>query len=125
MNMSNKIYVLLLCVSVCVWACDDDDAVVVTEEPQSICDSLDVLYTNDIEPLLADNGCSGIYCHGGGAGGFTMSDYTSVKTSAQDPKFLKAIRHETGVSPMPKGGGKLSDAEIQLIECWIQNGYRE
>ena len=70
MNMSNKIYVLLLCVSVCVWACDDDDAVVVTEEPQSICDSLDVLYTNDIEPLLADNGCSGIYCHGGGAGDF-------------------------------------------------------
>lgn len=116
---------LIFCVVITIWACEDDDKVVVTNQPQDICDSLDVLYTNDIKPLLDDAGCSGSYCHGSGAAGYTISDYETTKTSAEDPKFLRAIRHETGVSPMPKGRDQLSDEEIQLIECWIQSGMRE
>jgi hypothetical protein len=26
---------------------------------------------------------------------------------------------------MPKSGNKLSDENIQKIECWIQNGFKE
>ncbi|PCJ67742.1 MAG: hypothetical protein COA58_00995 [Bacteroidetes bacterium] len=120
-----KIFILLFAISVFVIACDDDDAVIVIKQSQEVCDSLDVLYSNDIQKILDDAGCSGSYCHGGGAAGYTMSDYATTKTSAEDSKFLKAIRHENGVSPMPKGGDKLSDDVIQKIECWIQNGYRE
>jgi len=115
----------LFSIAILAIACEDDDAVVVTDQPQNLCDSLDVLYSNDIAPMLADAGCSGGYCHGGGAGGFTMNDYTTTKTSAESAKFLKAIRHEAGASPMPKTGGKLSDDQIQKIECWVQNGFRE
>ena len=120
-----KVYLFLIAISIIAVACEDDDKGVVTNQPQSLCDSLDVLYTNDIKPLLDENGCSSDYCHGNGAAGYTIKDYESTKTTAEDPKFLRAIRHETGVSPMPKGRSMLSDDEIQMIECWIQTGMRE
>lgn len=120
-----KVYLILIAIVTFVIACEDDDKVVVTTQSQSLCDSLDILYTNDIEPLLVDKGCSGPYCHGSGAAGYTIKDYESTKIAAEDPKFLRAIRHEIGVSPMPKGGSMLSDDEIQMIECWIQTGMRE
>ena len=120
-----KIFILLFGIAVLAIACEDDDAEIVIEQPKELCDSLDILYSNDIAPILADAGCSGDYCHGGGAAGYTMSDYATTKASAEDSKFLKAIKHETGVSPMPKGRDKLTDEDIQKIECWIQNGYRE
>lgn len=120
-----KTFILLFGIAIMAMACEDDDKEIVIEQSATLCDSLDVLYTNDIKPLLKEAGCSGVYCHGGGAGGYTMSDYATTKASAEDSKFLKAIRHETGASPMPKGQAKLSDGDIQIIECWIQNGFRE
>jgi hypothetical protein len=121
----NKIAFLVFGIIVLAMSCTDDDAVVVTNQPKVLCDSLDVLYTNDVKPILDGAGCTGGYCHGGGIGGYTISDYATTKTTASDPKFLKAIRHEAGASPMPKGGTKLTDSQIEKIECWIQNGMKE
>ena len=118
-----KIVILLFAFGVLITACQDDDAKVVITVPQEVCDSLDILYTNDVAPILA--GCSGSYCHGSGAGGVTLSDYDNTKTAAESPKFLKAIKHESGASPMPKGGNKLSDQQIETIECWVRSGSRE
>ena len=106
-------------------ACGDDDAIVTTNQPQDLCDSIDITYTNDIAAILENAGCSGVYCHGSGNGGFTMNDYETTKVSAENSKFLMAIKHEISVSPMPKSGNKLSDENIQKIECWIQNGFKE
>jgi len=120
-----KIFILLFGLGVLVTACEDDDKEVVITQSAELCDSLDVLYTQDVAPLLADAGCSGVYCHGGGAGGVNLSDWSNTKTAAESPKFLKAIKHELGASPMPKGRDKLSDQQIETIECWIKNGSRE
>tara|TARA_B110000902_G_scaffold64135_1_gene76033 strand:+ start:37 stop:405 length:369 start_codon:yes stop_codon:yes gene_type:complete len=120
-----KIVILLFAFGVLITACQDDDAKVVITVPQEVCDSLDILYTNDVAPILADAGCSGSYCHGSGAGGVTLSDYYNTKTAAESPKFLKAIKHESGASSMPKGGNKLSDQQIETIECWVKSGSRE
>lgn len=106
-------------------ACEDDDKEIVINQSQELCDSLDILYTDNIAPILENAGCSGVYCHGGGAGGVNLLDWQSVKTAAESPKFLKAIRHELGASPMPKGGSKLDDSELEKIECWIKSGSRE
>ena len=120
-----KVYIVLLSVVSMLLGCGDDDVVVTTNQSQDLCDSLDILYSNDIAPILANAGCSGSYCHGSGVAGITLTDYSTTKTSAENPKFLKAIKHELSASPMPKNGPKLSDSDIQKIECWIQNGYRE
>lgn len=35
---------------------------------------------------------------------------------------IKALRHQAGVSAMPKGGGQMEEADIAAIEMWIQDG---
>lgn len=120
-----KIVILLFGIGVLATACEDDDKEIVITQSQELCDSLDVLYTQDVAPILADAGCAGSYCHGGGAAGINLSDWENTKLAAEDSKFLKAIRHELGASPMPKTGGKLSDPEIETIECWIKSGSRQ
>jgi cytochrome c553 len=120
-----KITILLFSIALLTMACEDDDKkIIITESPQ-LCDSLDILYTNDVASILVNAGCSGSYCHGSGAGGVNLSDYASTKLAAESPKFLRAIKHELGASPMPKLGSKISDEQIQIIECWIQTGSRE
>lgn len=116
---------LVLCVILALWSCEDDDKNIVINQPEELCDSLDILYSNDIVPLLQRNGCTESYCHGGGAAGYFLTDYVNTKSAAENPKFLRSIRHETGVSPMPKGRDKMSDEDIQMVECWIQSGFRE
>ena len=121
--MKKTAFLLISIVTLAV-ACKDDD-IVITDQPQSICDSLDITYTSYIKPLLDDAGCSGSYCHGAGAGGFTIADYATTKATASEVKFLKSIKHELGASAMPKNGNKLSNEQITRIECWVQNGFKE
>ena len=120
-----KIAFILFGIIVLASSCQDDDEEVILTVPQELCDSLDILYTQDVAPILANAGCSGPYCHGSGTGGVSLGDYESTKLEAARPKFLKAIKHELGASPMPKNGSKLSDMDIQIIECWIKSGSRE
>lgn len=120
-----KIVFVLLGIALLAVACEDDDKEIIITQPQELCDSLDVLYTQDIAPLLDEVGCSGVYCHGGGAGGVSLNNWVNTKAATEDPKFLKAIRHELGASPMPKGRDKMTDQQIELIECWIKSGSRE
>ncbi|MBT6235951.1 MAG: cytochrome c [Bacteroidetes bacterium] len=120
-----KIGTLIFIIVVLASACQDDDKDVIITTPQELCDSLDIHYTQDVAHVLANAGCSGSYCHGGGSGGVNLSDWANTKTAAESPKFLKAVKHELSASPMPKGGQKLSDADIEILECWIKSGSRE
>lgn len=109
---------------VIISACNDDDATPDPKQQQELCDSIDVNYEINIKPIMQTN-CSTPYCHELGAGGVNLNTYAQVKMAAEGGKFLKAIKHQAGASPMPKSGGKLSDGDIEAIECWIQNGYKE
>ena len=88
------------------------------------CESIEpVSYDTDIKDLLGT--CGNLYCHGpGNEIGNTIS-YESTVEFASNPKFLPAIKHEANFSPMPKGGDKLSNEAIELIERWIQEGMAE
>lgn len=119
-----KILVFGVIAVIFTYACKDDDATPDPKQQQALCDSIDVNYENNIRPILQTN-CSTPYCHEAGAGGIQLNTYNQVKEVAQGGKFLKAIKQQSGASPMPKTGAKLADKEIEAIECWIQNGYKE
>lgn len=83
-------------------------------------------YTADIAPVLAT--CASDGCHDNVAtqAGINLTTYENVKSGSANSKFLKAIKHQSGAQAMPPSGfDKLSDANIKLIECWIQNGKPE
>lgn len=88
------------------------------------CATQEATYNKNVKPII-NQYC--VACHQqGGSGSFLrLSSYAEVKASAQTPVFLKSIKHEPGASAMPQGGNKLTPSQIQLIECWINQGFKE
>jgi uncharacterized membrane protein len=75
-----------------------------------LCDP-NVSFINDVKPII-DNSC--ISCHSGNQ--FPdLTSYASIKNNAN------IIKAQVEARTMPIGG-TLTNAEIKLISCWIDNG---
>lgn len=89
----------------------------------STCDTLNVSYTNDINPIL-QNRCYS--CHGNNntVSVYEFEGYTDLVAIIASQNFLGAIKRVSGVIAMPQGGDKLPDCEINTIEAWINQGKK-
>lgn len=103
-------------------------------------------FSRIFQEVLVPNGCTGGYCHGGGAGGLTLSNEDAayealVNTSAVGPGCEGAPRVYPGLveaslvwgkiapgmpapcgSKMPPAGGALLAGSLALMEAWIRAG---
>jgi Flp pilus assembly protein TadD len=85
-------------------------------------------YSKDIAPLLA-NRC-GMCHHPGGPAPFTLSTYTEAKRRATQiaavtkNRFMPPWKADPSNGPFV-GQHPLDDAEIRLIERWVENGTAE
>lgn len=89
------------------------------------CDGTAAKYSTDVKTALDRLSCTTGGCHGSGAaGGIQIDTYDNLKAYINRAKvnFLGSIKHTSGFSAMPKGGGKLTDTEICKIEGWINVG---
>ena len=78
---------------------------------------LNYSFTNDVNPLIVSRCNSGSGCHGSGStsGPGELITFTEIKNaSAQIQSSVLAGR-------MPLGS-TLTTAQIQIINCWINNG---
>jgi hypothetical protein len=71
-------------------------------------------WSNDILPIMKKN-CSITGCHNGVSRSNNFSDYTSAKS------FAKTIKSKTRDRSMPFDGS-LTQNEIDLISCWVDDG---
>ena len=85
------------------------------------CDTVGMMYSTDIKPILQAN-CYSCHANGNAEGGILLDAYESVKDVAEDGKLIGVTTHATGYPPMPQGGAKLSDCDINKIKDWINNG---
>jgi len=79
-------------------------------EDDSSCDP-DISFAVNIKPII-DNNC--LQCHGG-IQLPNLSSYAGISANANDIKFEVVSR------AMPQVGS-LTEEEIQLISCWVDNG---
>lgn len=89
------------------------------------CDTSNVSFALDVEPILSS---SCYLCHSAISaaslgGNIVLDNYTDIADQAS--LVLNTIQHVTGVSPMPKGGSRISDCKIITIEAWIKQGKPE
>src|SRR6478672_5674648 len=86
------------------------------------CDTSNTTYSNTITSIIIANGC--LNCHVGPSpsGNFTLTSYSDVKAKVDDGRLWGAINHLPGFSPMPQGGNKLTNCEINKIKAWIDAG---
>lgn len=92
-----------------------------TPTTPSDCDTVNMTYSSDVKPILEANCYS---CHGNGNtnGGVTLDSYASVNSFAGSGDLIGVITHASGYPPMPEGGAKLSDCDINKIKDWINRG---
>ncbi len=92
------------------------------------CDTvLAVSYSNEVVPVLAFNcyACHNLNSHQIVGGGIRLDEYNALKTYVENGKLLCSIQHGNGCLPMPQGGGKLAQSDIEKIQIWICNGALE
>jgi hypothetical protein len=92
--------------------------------PNQVCDTSNITYTIDIQPIFEQN-C--YLCHSTSTpviyySNLNLEDTTHIQRVIDNGKLLKNIKHEPDGIPMPQGGAKLSDCNINKIENWINNG---
>jgi hypothetical protein len=87
------------------------------------CDRTNVTYSASIHPLITAK-CKG--CHSGDppSGNLDLTQHQALQTIALDGRLTGAVTHAPGFSPMPQGGSKLSDCEIEMIGIWVTQGAR-
>lgn len=84
----------------------------------TLCDSLDVTFSQKINPIIQNN-CSNAGCHDSNANG-TWGDFTSyvgIKEKIDNGSFRNRVLVQKN---MPPSGG-LTAAELQEIECWLND----
>lgn len=87
-----------------------------------------ICFERDILPIFQSN-CAKSGCHDShGAGGYRLDNYQDIVRKgivAGNPaasKIWASINYETGENLMPKGAGRLSDADQAMIREWIATG---
>ncbi|MCT4582434.1 MAG: hypothetical protein N4A35_13550 [Flavobacteriales bacterium] len=98
---------------------DDDNGAI----SLSYCDTVTVSFVNTVKPIFIQN-CATSGCHNAAssASGYVFEDYAQISDSLTFNRVLKAVKHEPGVSSMPKFQAKLNDSLIQQLECWLAQG---
>lgn len=86
------------------------------------CEVGPVTYTATVRNILTAYGCIG--CHAGSnpSGNISLQEHAGVRAVAANGKLLGAINHNTGFSPMPMGGNKMTSCDIDKIKAWVDGG---
>lgn len=112
-------YLLIVLMLIGLSSCFKDKAELLTIDTS--CDTANVTFALSVAPIIQNN-CQG--CHSGGtpSGSISLSNYTEIKTAADNGNLMGTIRHLSGYSAMPKGGNMLRDCDIRKLEIWISKG---
>lgn len=85
--------------------------------PNSFCDTTDVTYSTNIEPIVMRN-CAVPGCHvQGGDGNGDFTQFPQVLEKVEDGSFLSTIKN--GVMPPDD---PLKACQVRQIELWIASG---
>ena len=89
------------------------------ETEGTVSSNSNVTYEANVKNIMIARGCEG--CHS--AQSPVITSYTGVKDNYA--AVLGSIQHAGGFSRMPKGRAKLPDAEIELLQDWKAQGFKE
>jgi hypothetical protein len=140
--MKNKIYIVsgLLSLSMVLFsACGSKkatetaekttkptDGLVETPAPatESICNSMDVTYENTVKSIMDVNCANSCHSAEKHASGIDLSTHEKVKEAAAKRYFMGSLNHQVGFAAMPLKAPKLSNEDLEKLQCWIENGMK-
>ena len=90
--------------------------------PDGVCDTLNVTYSGTVLPIIQQN-C--YECHSNENVQLSLiplEGYSNIIIKINDGKLVRAIRHQSNVSAMPKDRPALAECDILKIEKWVSLG---
>ena len=91
------------------------------KETTIVCDGSTPTYDADIAMLINGN-CMGSTCHSAGSSHGDFTSYANLGTVIANVELEKeGLINQT----MPLGSGFLSQSELTMFRCWVDNGYPE
>lgn len=89
--------------------------------PAGTCNTANMSYVTDIEPILRYNCYT---CHSAAAnnGNVTLEGFDQMIHYVSNGHLLGAIKHQSGFSAMPQNSAQLGSCDIAKIEQWITDG---
>jgi uncharacterized membrane protein len=109
-NINIKLFFCSIIVIFLLTSCENN-VEEVTKIDKTSCDPA-ISFSNNVKPII-DNNC--IECHYPGNQFPDLTNYNSISNNATSIKTAVVNR----IMPL---GGTLTNAEIELIRCWIDNG---
>lgn len=89
------------------------------------CDTSQVSFSLTVKPVLQTYCYT---CHSNTTyqigNNIKLENYADVKIAVDNGSLNGSIAHLKGFSPMPKGGGKLSNCNLDQIKSWINQGAK-
>jgi hypothetical protein len=85
------------------------------------CDTTNMSYFNDINPIL-ENNCVGCHNTTQANDGVILTDYNDVLTQVNNGDLINVIEHNPGYPEMPEGLAKLPSCTINKIVAWVNRG---
>lgn len=121
-KQKNIVLYLLLFFAISYFSCLKDKAKLpVVPVGPSICDTMRVSFSKDVQPIISSSCATSSGCHANGTVNSNFSDYNGVKGKA--PDGFNSIRDRVIDKKNMPPGGALSDSQIQIIDCWLKKGY--
>lgn len=124
MFLMKKAYLLFYCAYFIIFygSCTKDKGMLPFSSgvSQSLCDSLNVKFSSDINPIIQNN-CAVSGCHTSSAmaGGIDYSiGYAAIDTGRIRARVLVGPPANSWMPP----AGPLSASDREKIECWIKDG---
>jgi hypothetical protein len=93
------------------------------------CDTMDVSYSQDIQPILQTN-CYRCHATDIATAGVIVEGYANAKIIAETNRDGKSLlvgvtAHLPGFSQMPRNAPKLSACDILKIKKWVEQGIQD
>jgi mono/diheme cytochrome c family protein len=85
------------------------------------CDTTNVTYSQTIAPIMTAN-CNSCHNTATASAGIITDTWAGLSGPAADGTLWKGVDQQPGISPMPKGGSRLSSCDLSKIKTWIDAG---
>jgi hypothetical protein len=122
-----KFIPVILIIAGFFFSCKHDAEMAKKEPPDCDPDTTFVTYTKDMAPLMTTHCGINTSCHRqtNSDSEISLVSYDDVKAVAITGQLLSSVTHDGNAEPMPFGGQKLSDCNINKIKAWINQGLKE
>ena len=125
----NKLPLLLSLLAVGLFACQEDPEPVPNTGNNVIsssdCSNLSSSFSADVLPIL-ERGCSDESngaCHQAGSPRGAIVDFNTVSVFLNDGSFVERVIRRKDMPPSYSSNVRqLSEAELDIIECWVEKG---